>query len=227
MPLLGQAAVAMWWEIAPTDRIEFEDWHSHEHFPERLSLPGFHRGSRWADAAGGDGFFVMYELAGYETLTSAAYLARLNAPTPWSTTMMPRHRGMVRSQCRVIASHGGGVAHRMLTVRLSPGAHATESLQRHLQHVLCRLPQRAGLTAAHLLHTHTPTTAPTTTEQRIRGGVDGVADWIVLVGGYDAEALRELAERDLGATTLAAAGAEPTCVTGQYRLTFTMTPSDL
>jgi hypothetical protein len=27
MPLLGTAAVAMWWDIAPEQRVEFEDWH--------------------------------------------------------------------------------------------------------------------------------------------------------------------------------------------------------
>ncbi|WP_349741034.1 hypothetical protein [Roseateles cavernae] len=32
---------------------EFEHWHSHEHFPERLALPGFLRALRWADAGGG------------------------------------------------------------------------------------------------------------------------------------------------------------------------------
>ena len=50
MPFLGSAAIAMWWDIAPAQRKEFEDWHSHEHFPERLSIPGFLRASRWAGA---------------------------------------------------------------------------------------------------------------------------------------------------------------------------------
>jgi hypothetical protein len=29
-----------------------------------------------------------------------------------------------------------------------------------------------------------------TTEQKIRGGADGNADWVLLVGGYDAEAVK-------------------------------------
>ena len=88
MPLLGKAAVAMWWDMAAVHRAEFEDWHSHEHFPERLRIPGFRRGSRWASATGGDGFFTLYELQSYDTLTSPAYFARLNDPTPWSLKMM-------------------------------------------------------------------------------------------------------------------------------------------
>src|SRR6266700_8249106 len=45
MSLLGKAAVAMWWSVRPEQRAEFGDWHSHEHFPERMSIPGFRRGS--------------------------------------------------------------------------------------------------------------------------------------------------------------------------------------
>ncbi|WP_027572002.1 hypothetical protein [Bradyrhizobium sp. WSM1743] len=55
---------------------------------------------------------MLYELERYEVLTSKGYLDRLNAPTPWSTKMMPHHLGMVRSQCRIVASFGGGVASR-------------------------------------------------------------------------------------------------------------------
>ena len=100
MSLLGKAAVAMGWSVRPEQRAEFGDWHSHEHFPERMSIPGFRRGSRWSSTTDAEGFFVLYELEQYEVLTSNGYLDRLNAPTPWSTRMMPHHLGMVRSQCR-------------------------------------------------------------------------------------------------------------------------------
>ena len=118
--LLGRAAVAMWWTIDPAMRSEFQHWHSHEHFPERMGIPGFRRGSRWAERDGGPGFFVMYELDSPAILGSDGYLDRLNHPTPWSTKMMPHHLGMVRSLCRVASSHGGGVAGYTTTIRLSP-----------------------------------------------------------------------------------------------------------
>jgi hypothetical protein len=225
MPLLGKAAVAMWWDMAAAHRNEFEDWHSHEHFPERLAIPGFLRGSRWACAAGGEGFFIMYELQAYETLTSPAYFARLNAPTPWSMQMMPRHKNMVRSQCQVLESHGGGIAGAMLTIRLSPAPQRAEALHAHLRALLSELPQRPGVTAAHLLRTQTPQTAATT-EQKIRGGADGVADWIVLASGYDAVALLDLSAGDLSPFALGEAGALPTQTSALYRLSHTMTPLD-
>jgi len=43
--MLGRAAVAMWWDVPPDVRAEWEDWHSHEHMPERLGIPGFLRGT--------------------------------------------------------------------------------------------------------------------------------------------------------------------------------------
>jgi hypothetical protein len=188
MPLLGRAAVAMWWDMAPAMRAEFEDWHSHEHFPERLGIPGFRRGSRWASLDDDEGFFVLYELEAYETLTSQAYMARLNAPTPWSTKMMPHHRNMIRSQCRVLESFGRGLAGFMMTLRLSPPPGQDENLRRQLHALLERLPAQPGVTGAHLLQTQTPAVSMTR-EQKIRGG-DAVADWIVLVSGYDLQVLR-------------------------------------
>lgn len=225
MPLLGQAAVAMWWDMAAAMRAEFEDWHSHEHFPERMGIPGFLRGSRWASASGGEGFFVMYELDAYETLTSPHYLARLNSPTPWSTKMMPHHRNMVRSQCRVLDSHGGGIARAMMTVRVSPAEGKADVLRAHLQVALSELPIRPGITGAHLLQTQTPAAAATT-EQRIRGG-DAVADWIVLVSGYDAAAIQNAAASTFNTGSLDDAGAAPTATVGFYDLSFAMAKSDL
>ncbi|RYF30341.1 MAG: hypothetical protein EOO23_05365 [Comamonadaceae bacterium] len=224
MALLGTAAVAMWWDIATTMRHEFEDWHSHEHFPERMSIPGFRRGSRWIDADGGEGFFILYELDRYETLASPGYLARLNAPTPWSAKMMPHHRNMVRSQCRVLSSFGGGVGQYMLTLRLSPMPGQDGSLLRKLDGI-AGLPERPGLTACHLLRTETPAIAATT-EQRIRGG-DAVADWILLLSGYERSSLEAVAQQELSQSSLAEAGARGSILSSVFRLSYSLAATDL
>jgi hypothetical protein len=68
--------------------------------------------------------------------------------------------------------------------------------------------------------TDTPQLAQTK-EQAIRGGKDAVADWIMLVSGYDARALE-----DLAATKLASLGFGA----GQhdiYHLSYAATPRDL
>ena len=70
MALLGKAALAMWWDMAPAARADFEHWHAHEHFSERLGIPGFQRASRWRAADGGEGVFVLYELEDHGVLSS-------------------------------------------------------------------------------------------------------------------------------------------------------------
>src|SRR5260370_42588595 len=97
----GRAAIAMWWDIAPEVKSEWEDWHSREHMPERLAIPGFLRGTRWIALSGEPFYFVLYETAELSTITSGPYLERLNNPTPWSRKMMPHHRNMRSEERRV------------------------------------------------------------------------------------------------------------------------------
>jgi len=225
MSLLGKAALAMWWDMESSLRSEFQDWHSHEHYPERMGIPGFLRGTRWGSASGGEGIFQMYELQGRETLTSAAYLARLNAPSPWSTRMMPHHRNMVRSQCDVLESFGGGIAGHALTARLSPVPAREGELRAALSGLCRQWALRPGLTGAHLLMHRTPDIAQTT-EQKIRGSSDQVADWVLVVCGYERAALDAL-EPEVAGGALARRGAAGAPVVGQYSLLHSATPMDV
>lgn len=222
MSLLGKAAVAMWWNIAPEQRAEFGDWHSHEHFPERLGIPGFRRGSRWSSTSNATGFFVLYELDEYATLTSPGYLDRLNDPTPWSRKMMPHHLDMVRSQCRIVASFGGGIAGSLTTLRLSPLDGKTDQFEARLVETLRGYPASPGLTGAHLLRTDTPGAGGPTTEQQIRGR-DASADWIILISGYDSEVVEEVAM----SVSPGAINAQEPLTMGCYSLSLAMTAQDV
>jgi hypothetical protein len=228
MALLGKAALAMWWEVEAEGFEGFCHWHAHEHFPERLGIPGFRRAARWRESGGGQGVFVMYELEDHGVLGSPAYLARLNAPTPWSVSMMPLHRHMVRSQCEVLATHGAVTAAHALTVRLSPAdgsdAAAVEGLLARLSTWMRGWPAQAGLTGAHLLRHRAPPIA-LTAEQKIRGG-DAVADWVLVITGYDAAVLGDLAQNALSAGSLAALGAREV-VHGHYSLAYSALPTDM
>lgn len=226
MSLLGRAALAMWWEVTPELLGDFEHWHTHEHLAERLGIPGFRRGTRWTDASGGEGVFQMYELEAHEVLSSPHYLARLNAPTPWSTQMMPLHRNMVRSQCHVLESRGGGVARQVLTLRLSPVEGGQEMLRAALKAAFAQWVQRPGLIGAHLLRHEAPAIARTT-EQKMRGSADRYADWVVVVHGYAAQALQALSEGELSDAALQRVGAAPGVMAGRYALSCSVTPQDV
>jgi len=206
--MLGKAAVAMWWDVAPQMRAEWEDWHSSEHMPERLAIPGFLRGTRWIAVSGEPSYFTLYEVADLATTTGGAYLERLNNPTPWSRKMMPHHRNIVRSLCALRAGWGGGLPQVLATVRFSPRAGA-----------LPKLPRRKGLTGAHLLESQPMAGVPQTAEQRIRGGADGTADWVLLVGGYDVSAVNAVVADELGA--------QPERIIGVYRPAYSLSPGEI
>lgn len=204
----GMAAVAIWCDVDAAVKAEFDDWHAHEHMPERLAIPGFLRGSRWDSADGGNAVFVLYELESLDVLTAGPYLERLNNPTPWSKKMMPQHRNMVRSLCRVQSRFGDGLGQAMLTIRFS-GPHET------LVPWLSGFPDRQGLASACLLRDAGAVQGGPTTEQKIRGG-DRSADGIALVSGDDADAVAN-----------AARGEVPGSIERLYRLACTLTPGGI
>jgi hypothetical protein len=215
--MLGRAAVAMWWDVPPEVRAEWEDWHSHEHMPERLAIPGFLRGTRWVAESGDPSYFVLYEVTNLGTITGGAYLERLNNPTPWSRKMMPHHRNMVRSLCRVRASFGGGLGQAVATIRFSPPPGGGRSMTSRLAaEVPPGLAARRGLSSVCLLESRQAASTPQTTEQKIRGG-DANADWVLLVCGYDVDAIKPIP----GELAL------PGGAVGLYRLAYAMTSKDL
>jgi hypothetical protein len=113
---------------------------------------------------------------------------------------------MVRSLCVLRASWGGGLPQTLATVRFAPLAAALRTL-----------PQRKGLTGAHLLESQPMAGAPPTVEQKIRGG-DRSADWVLLVGGYDAEAVKKVVTEDFDS--------QPGRIARLYRPAYSLTPKD-
>ncbi len=224
MAMRGRAAIAMWWDMSADMKQEFEFWHTHEHFPERLGIPGFLRSSRWTDADNGQGVFVLYELEDFSVLSSQRYVARLNAPTPWSTALMPHHRNMVRAQSHVEASCGGVVARFGTTLRFSVGARKADVIAAALMPRLRSLSQEAGLVGAHALRHETPP-IELTTEQKIRGGSDKPGDWAMVVCGYERQRLQSLVKaldpmfKELGIS--------PDGDWQTYTLSYSAVPSDL
>ena len=206
MPLLGQAAMLLSFDVAAQAIAEHDDWHTHEHLPERLSIPGFIRGTRWVSLRGQPGYMVIYEVAQLTTLTSEAYLQRLNNPSPWTSEIMAHYHGMTRGFCSVTASFGLGIGHVGLLIRFRPQAAAQAGMRSWLvEQVLPPLSSKIGIGSVHLLEG--ALTPPMTNEQRIRGADAGV-DWAILVTGYREDALVELSSVDLGAARLAEQGAE-------------------
>lgn len=206
------------------DAIEEHDrWHTHEHLPERLSIPGFHRGTRWTAIDGAPRYMVLYEVESLATLASEAYLARLNHPTPWTTRMMPRYKGMNRGLCAVVGSFGLGQGGTAALIRFTPEASHSTALIRWMLEALRAVPQMPGLGSAHLLQG--AQTAAMTNEQRIRGADRGV-DSALIVTGYDSDAVAAYANELCAAGGLPARGAtEPSCAI--YRSSYSLSSDEV
>ena len=220
MPLLGKAAMLLSFDIVPEAVAEHDEWHTHEHLPERLSIPGFVRGTRWTALLGEPRYFGMYEVEELSTLTSQAYLERLNNPTPWTSKIMPSYRSMSRGFCSVTGSFGFGLGSVGLLIRFKPQAGAEAAARRRLlEEILPGLPSRRGIGSAHLFEG--AVAPPMTNEQRIRGGDAGV-DWALLVTGYSQDAMAGLMQADLGNARLEAQGAR-SVASALYRMDYALT----
>jgi len=186
-----------------------DDWHTHEHMHERLSIPGFLRGTRWVRAEGSPRYLIVYEIAGLEIAESPAYLERLNHPTAWTAQSMKQIRGMRRGFCKVVASAGYGLGNVAQCVRYTG---STASLG-GLVTTLAAEPGMAGVNAF-----EPAVSGAMTREQSIRGRDAGVTG-ILLASAYDDEALRHACDRHL-------VGVEA-IDRGSYRLGFTATAAEV
>lgn len=117
MTLVGGSVVASWSRIPAAELNAVRTWHSFEHMPERLALPGLLRGRRYHAIEDSSEWFILYEADSLAALTSAPYLERLNNPTEWTRRSIVHLRGAVRGVASVVSSSGYGVGGFIATVR--------------------------------------------------------------------------------------------------------------
>jgi hypothetical protein len=197
--------LAIFNNVAPGREAEFEEWFQHEHLAERISVPGFLLGRRYEAVSGRPRYFNFYLTQSASVLKSAAYLERLDHPTPMTRTVMSEiFKDMNRTVC-----------HRTLRLGAMRGA-AAIALQ------FMGLPDQTALTAAldelmkdravacgELWSAAGASEFPVSEEERLRGGDKKIEACLYM------EVLRiEDAER-IGATL---ARQFPSAETGVYRL---------
>ena len=81
MPLPGQGFLAIWNDATAEHEAEWLRWHTREHMPERVGVPGFLGGRRFIDPSSAHHrFFTLYLGESLSTFNSQPYLERLNNP---------------------------------------------------------------------------------------------------------------------------------------------------
>jgi len=227
MTLAGKGVMAFWNDIAPGAEDDFNHWHVAEHIPERVGVPGFLRGRRYVAHDASPKYFNFYETESLATLTSPAYLARLNDPTPWTKRAIQTFRNSNRTLCRVIASLGRGEGGAMLTLRFAPAADAAARVRDRLAgELLATLVERPGVVGAHLLRGDAEASRAETEEKALRAAPDQIADWVLLVDAIEPETLAGLRAGDLADRVLSGHGLADIAA-GIYRLHYSLRQEDL
>jgi hypothetical protein len=211
----ARGILAIWHDIEPSAEAGTLDWYDREHHAERVDVPGFLSARRFEAIDAAPRLFIRYETEGPEVLESPAYLARVNAPTPWSERSLPTFRNMTRTVCRIAARAGRGEGGVVLTARL-----AGEAVDpRPLEALPGRLVAERGIVGAELWLADRARSSVPTREKELRADADHVVDAVAVLHGTREDALRRaLAAMDAAAAEAGASDA----VTGLYRLAFAL-----
>lgn len=207
----GDGVLAIWHGVAPGAEADMRAWYDREHHFERLSVPGFLRVRRYEAVEGGPAILVTYDASDPAVLSSPAYLARLNEPTPWTRRVQPTVRDYARAVClrrwRIGAARGGFVAAIRLAQAPAPGA--------DLRALAGELAREAGVVGVELLDADAARSAIATRERALRAAPESPVAAALIVDATGLEAAAAAARRALSALP-AAVGA---CA-AIYRLAF-------
>jgi hypothetical protein len=204
--------LAIWNDCAPGRDADFEHWFQSEHLAERLAVPGFRRGRRHEAVLGSPRYFVFYVTDSPEVLTSAAYLERVNNPTPLTIEVMSKvFRNMNRTVCSRVARHGDVRGSYAVTARF-----AQSQDRAILSNLIRESLQDDGIACGEIWSTFAATIAMSE-EEKLRGGDRKISDCLLV------ETLRESDARRVAGRMTDRFG--PSAEIGIYRLLCELQPA--
>ncbi|MBN8964207.1 MAG: hypothetical protein J0H89_02260 [Rhizobiales bacterium] len=224
MPLIGEGLLAVWTDVEPAAEADFNLWYTHQHVPERVGVPGFARGRRYAaPERDKHRYCAFYETQSLAVLSSPLYVARLNDPTDWTQRVMPNFRNMIRGACRTVATAGHGVGGSLATVRLDlpqgPEGIDTAALKKLTRD----LAAQHGVVGAHVIVRDRSIVGAQTVESALRTTPDALFDAAILIESSsrpELEAQLPAAEKEIAAVWRDA----PIVDVAVYDLAFALTP---
>ncbi|MGA0570394.1 hypothetical protein ACO2Q9_06700 [Variovorax sp. VNK109] len=178
--------MAFWATIAPEFQAAYSRWHNNEHIPERLGIPGFLRGRRYRSATDDNRFLMYYDTASLDVLTSAAYLAALNAPTERTKAALRWFAQPTRSTYKLVA-HAGSTAtkaaHVLAVTCFAPPEGEVDRSQR--QQLLERLRKACNADQATELRLDSAGTTVKTGEAAVHGAKASLTDGLLVMRSAD------------------------------------------
>ncbi|SDO10263.1 DUF4286 family protein [Afipia sp. GAS231] len=187
----GTGFLAIWSDVEPKHLTDYRHWLTREHTTERVTTKGF-LASRVFRMTHSDlnRFFILYELESPEVLDGPAYLARLNAPTPWSQRIMPLLGNFIRGGGVMAARAGRGEGSAVVALRI-------ENLPKDPAKLAADIAALDGIAAVQIGVTDLARTSVPTKEKGMRKN-EGIFAGLLIVEALDEaslrHALREMAE---------------------------------
>jgi hypothetical protein len=185
MALKGRAFMAVWHDIAEAGEAEYSSWHTRQHMPERLGVPGFLAGRRAVDwNLDHQRWFTLYETRTLDVLSSDDYRARLNNPTNWTVRNQPNFLNFARSACVTSASVGRGIGGALATIRLDFEEGGITDFEAKAEKIAGQMLALDGVVGAHLGAAAPDTTRIKTRETELRASTgEDIFDAVVIVDG--------------------------------------------
>lgn len=179
----GAGFLAIWSDVESDNLVDYRHWLTREHTTERVTTGGF-LGVRVFRAARADinRFFILYELEAPEVLDGPAYLARLNAPTPWSQRIMPQLGNFVRGGGVMTARAGRGEGSTVVALRI-------ERLPDNPQRLADAIVAQDGIAAVQFGVTDLARTSVPTVEKGMRKD-EGIFAGLLIIEALDEASLR-------------------------------------
>lgn len=228
MGMKGTAFLAIWHDIAEGQHGEFIEWHTREHMPERLSIPGFKTGKRLhTPEAPRHVYGTIYAAENVEVFRSPAYLERLNNPTPWTTAVAPSFQNFLRVACDRVAYAGTGDGGTMATIRFDfTDADAGTTIRAKAQAFVDDVLALKGVCAVHLGLARSEVSSVRTRETELRQAMSEKGfDAVLLVEGSYRSGL-EAALSDVQRLALATGALkDPNCLV--YETAYSITSDDM
>src|SRR3954447_19793107 len=179
----GGGFLAIWSDVAASVLSDYLHWLTREHTTERVTTKGFLAARVFrADRVDVNRFFILYELETPEVLDGPAYMARLNAPTPWSQRIMPQLGNFIRGGGVMAARAGCGEGATIAALRL-------EQLPEAPQQLADALVALDGIAAVQLGATDQARTSVPTVEKDMRRQ-EGFFAGLLIIEALDEASLR-------------------------------------
>jgi hypothetical protein len=171
-------------------------WHSFEHLPERLALPGFLVAQRWERIeGGGPRYLCVIDVDSPQSLDSPEYRARLDAPTEWTRQLMPHYRNVQRMLCETLADMGAGVTPLLLCMQFDLDEREVERITHKLEALMTRPPQARTVARVRLGRALDALTRRPSEESRLRGADDmGAFPYFLTACVLSSDALADIEE---------------------------------